>query len=84
MIPQKFEVEFTLHTHELSNQVIKSSLSEFGDNLSIIDCQDSEAKGRNIKVFISTEDPTVIFDVCAQFGRIKSVKIDEKGRQRNA
>lgn len=75
---QRFKLEFVLHTHEPSNQIIKSSLSEFGDNLTITDSGGNEDKGRNIKVFINTEDPAAIFDVCSQFGRIKSVKIDEK------
>ena len=27
---------------------------------------------------MKAQDPTVIFDICAQFGRIRSVKVQEK------
>jgi hypothetical protein len=34
-------------------------------------------RGKNFRVSLKTEDPTIIFDTCAQFGKIKSVKINE-------
>jgi len=40
---------------------------------------DSSQKGNNFKVNISTEDPTIIFDLCSQFGRIRSVKVGNEG-----
>jgi dihydroxyacetone kinase-like predicted kinase len=38
--------------------------------------QDESVAGDNLKIKIHTQDPTIIFDICAQFGRLKSVKID--------
>ncbi len=35
-------------------------------------------KAESFKVNIRTQDPTVIFDTCAQIGKIKLVKIDER------
>jgi hypothetical protein len=37
-----------------------------------------KGRGKDFKIRISTEDPTIIFDTCAQFGRLRSIKIDEK------
>ncbi|MCM8789622.1 MAG: hypothetical protein NC916_01180 [Candidatus Omnitrophica bacterium] len=54
---QRVNLEFILHTHEPSNQLIKSSLSEFGDDLSIADIMDNETKGRNIKCLLIPKTP---------------------------
>ncbi len=42
-----------------------------------VDCQDTGEKGENYKISLSTDEPTIIFDVCSQFGRIREIKIDE-------
>jgi dihydroxyacetone kinase-like predicted kinase len=73
----KYSLEFILHTQGASIQTIKNSLAEFGDGLVVSDYQDTFDSGNNFKVNINTEDPTVIFDVCAQLGRIRSVKVNE-------
>jgi len=73
----KYRLEFILHAQKATLTIIKNSLSEFGEGLEISDCQDSEAKGKNFKININSEEPTVIFDICSQFGRLRSVKIDE-------
>ena len=73
----KYFLEFILYIQNTSPETIKNSIREFGDNLEIIDCEDGSIKGKNFKIHIRTEDPTIIFDTCAQFGRIKSVKINE-------
>lgn len=51
---------------------LKNSLVEFGRDLDI-----SQGEG-GFNIRIDTEDPTIIFDTCAQFGRIKSVKVEER------
>ena len=77
---QKYLLEFVLHTQDSSSVTIKNSLAEFGENLEIADsCQDAGARGKDFKVRIRTEDPTTIFDICSQIGRIKSMKVDEEG-----
>jgi len=75
---QKFSLEFILHAQGTTEQAIQSSLSEFGESVTVTDCLDSGSAAKNFKVNMLAEDPTVIFDVCSQFGRIKSVKIDEQ------
>lgn len=81
MIPlQKYKLDFILHAYNTSLQAIKNSLAEFGDSLEISESSDPGEKGNNFKVSISTEDPTLVFDVCSQFGRIRSVKINEEAK----
>jgi len=73
-----YKLEFILHIYNTSAKTLKSSLSEFGNCLEIIDCcQDPQAKGRDFKINVNTEEPTLIFDVCSQFGRITSIKVNE-------
>lgn len=66
-----------MHTFNATEEMIKNSLSEFGEDIEITECQDGQAKGRNFVIRINTDDPTMIFDICAQFGRIKSVRVKE-------
>lgn len=74
---QNFHLDFILHVVDMSAEQVRSSLAEFGEGLEITDCQNETGKGKNYKVRVCTEDPTIIFDVCGQFGRIKSAKINE-------
>ncbi|OGX17439.1 MAG: hypothetical protein A3K83_06830 [Omnitrophica WOR_2 bacterium RBG_13_44_8b] len=74
---QKYRLEFILHVQDVKISAIKSSLSEFSENFSICESPDSCDKNRNFKISINTDEPTAIFDICAQFGRIRSIKIDE-------
>ena len=73
----KYNLEFILNTYNTSADIIKNSLSEFGENLEITVCQDSNAKSKDYKINLNTEEPTVIFDVCSQFGKIKTIKVSE-------
>jgi dihydroxyacetone kinase-like predicted kinase len=76
---QKYCLKFILHIQNASPQAIKNSLSEFGEVLEITAlCQDKAgSKGEDLEININTEDPTAIFDICSQFGRIRTVKVDE-------
>lgn len=77
---QKYCLEFILHCQNTFNaQIVKNSLAEFGEDLKITElCQDNiGTQGKDFKINLNTEDPTVIFDICAQFGRIRTIKVDE-------
>jgi dihydroxyacetone kinase-like predicted kinase len=74
---QKFSLEFILQVYEGSDKTIRNSLTEFGDNLEVTPVENEPGGGMNFKVNVSTEDPTMIFDICSQIGRIKSVKVNE-------
>ena len=75
----KFKLDFTLHTYNTALEAVKASLAEFGEKLDISEVVDSSQKGKNFKININTEDPTIVFDVCSQFGRIRSVKVEGEG-----
>ena len=76
---EKYHLEFILHAYDSNPGLIKSSLSEFGEELLVADIPaEGDASGREYKVRISTCDPTLVFDVCSQMGRIRSVKINEQ------
>lgn len=77
MFIQRYHLEFILHSHNTSAQSIKSSLVEFGEccEISVLDSAGTEEN--NFRVNMDTEEPALVFDVCSQIGRIRSVKIDE-------
>jgi dihydroxyacetone kinase-like predicted kinase len=80
MMPS-YHLEFILNTEVSSLVKIKNSLAEFGNNLKVLEMPQIEGeKGENFQIQIYTQDPTIIFDLCAQFGRIKSIRIKEEGR----
>lgn len=56
---------------------IESSLHDLGEDLELTEYLTDNGVGKDIKIRINTIDPTIIFDTCAQFGRIKTVKVDE-------
>lgn len=71
----KYALEFILHATDSSPKIIKNSLSEFGDKLTI--SQEQDKQDCNYKISMVTEDPTLVFDLCSQLGRIRSVKVQE-------
>lgn len=74
----KYRLEFVLYIQNIPQERIKDHLSDLGEDLEIIDCEGDLAKGRNFKININADDPAIVLDTCAQFGRIKSVKVNEE------
>jgi dihydroxyacetone kinase-like predicted kinase len=72
----KYALEFILHAKDSSIKIIKNALAEFGSDLVVADCQNQD-ESCNYQVNMITEDPTLVFDLCAQLGRIRSVKVQE-------
>ncbi|MBN2831367.1 MAG: hypothetical protein JXL82_03710 [Candidatus Omnitrophica bacterium] len=79
-LSQKYKLEFTFCAYNTSMQAVKNSLAEFGDNLEISDSSALNEKGKDFVITMITEDPSLVFDICSQFGRIRSVKIDEENK----
>lgn len=77
---QKYSLEFILHAYNTTEKALRNALTEFSEGLQIeaISIEGSESWD-NFKISARTEDPTIIFDICSQFGRIKEIKIDEGG-----
>lgn len=62
-------------------EAFKKALAPYADSLEIDPMPRADAdRLRHYKVQILAIDPTIIFDMCAEYGRIKAVKIDEQGR----
>ena len=72
----KYVLEFVLHAKDSSPKIIKSALAEFGSDLTVTDCH-KHTETCNYKVNMTTEDPTLVFDLCSQLGRIRSIKVHE-------
>ncbi len=70
----RYNIEFILDAKRISTEEIKNYLVEFTDKIEISLFAEGE-----FKIVLEAEDPRIIFDTCAQFGRIKSVKINERG-----
>jgi dihydroxyacetone kinase-like predicted kinase len=80
MIPiPKFKLEFMLQTFNAQEDVLRGSLAEFGDEIEIAEDDTKAESGKAFKVIMHTEDPASVFDICAQFGRIKTAKVSELG-----
>ena len=72
----KYSLEFILHAKDSSAKMIKSSLAEFGNDL-VVSLLEDNKESCNYKVNMITEDPVLVFDLCSQLGRIRSVKVGE-------
>jgi len=73
-----YNVECILHTSRASVEDLQKALEGFGVDVEIILMpQVDKERGRDFKVHVCTQDPTVVFDVCAEYGRIRSVKVEE-------
>ena len=70
----KYALEFILHAKESSPKIIKSALAEFGNDLVVSQCP-GHGESCNFKVSMVTEEPTLVFDLCSQLGRIRSIKV---------
>ena len=64
---------------EATLKMLKNAIIEFTENLEINPAsEDNLTHGKDFRISMQTQDPTIIFDTCAQFGRLKSVKVEEK------
>jgi dihydroxyacetone kinase-like predicted kinase len=75
-----YRLEFILNTFS-SEKDIRTALGHYGEALEVFALPPADReRGHHYKVQLSTPDPTLIFDMCAHYGRIKSVKVEEQGR----
>lgn len=72
----RYALEFILHVKDGSAKTIKNSLAEFGNDLVVSEAP-QQKENCNYKVNMVTEDPALVFDLCSQLGRIRSIKVQE-------
>lgn len=74
-----YYLEFILSTHNATPEFIRNSLAELGEALEVTQLKKApDSKTEDFQIHISALDPTVVFDTCAQIGRIRSVKAEER------
>ena len=79
-MPSKYHLDFILNAADSSTNTLQKSLECCADILKITQVVDeNKQSGKNFAIQASTKDPTLIFDICSQFGKISSVKVDEEG-----
>ncbi|MCM8780806.1 MAG: hypothetical protein NC908_02650 [Candidatus Omnitrophica bacterium] len=77
----RYYLEFILNANDISDQMLRDALMEFSEGLEIHQILSGNAdQGQYFKINMYTQDPKIIFDICLQFGRIKSVKVEEEPR----
>jgi hypothetical protein len=74
---QKYQITFMLHTHGCTQKEVRNAFAEFGEDLLIQEMATSCDNENDFQVSLVSEEPTAIFDICGQFGRIRAVKVDE-------
>lgn len=77
----KYRLEFILDARDVTAELIREYLLDLGDKVEVSHLSDPAGDagvGGHFKINVHTEDPTVIFDTCAELGRIQSVKVDEQ------
>ena len=78
MNSNKYRVEFIIQAYNSSLAALKTALEALGSDLTLEQLEDSNGKAGMARISIRTDEPQLIFDTCAEFGRLKSVKIDEE------
>lgn len=75
----RYELEFVISAYDLKIDLLRDAIAAFGDGIEVAELSNERlSRYSDFRVNISTLDPTVIFDACAEIGRIKSVKIRER------
>ncbi|MDD5595958.1 MAG: hypothetical protein PHY94_06950 [Candidatus Omnitrophica bacterium] len=75
-----YHLDFVLSAPDTSLEVLKKSLEGGADNPEIRQSSDENSPGgKSFMIQVRTQDPTLIFDICSQYGKISSVKVNEEG-----
>ncbi|MDD4900091.1 MAG: hypothetical protein PHT31_03255 [Candidatus Omnitrophica bacterium] len=74
MILKFFCLDFLLNAPGASADVLKKSLEGCAENPQI-----QEIARENFSISLRTQDPTLVFDICSQYGKISAVKVNEEG-----
>ncbi|MFC1675033.1 hypothetical protein ACFL1K_04015 [Candidatus Omnitrophota bacterium] len=77
----KYRIDFVLRVSGYSTQELRDSIIEFGEDVKISPLSEDLGSGADFRIQVLSEEPGLVFDACAQFGRLKSVKIEEERRQ---
>ena len=76
MFEHNYSLTFILKAQEADLESIGNALKEIGEDIEVA-VDDAKNEPNMFKVRLRTQDPALVFDVCGQFGRITSAKVDE-------
>jgi dihydroxyacetone kinase-like predicted kinase len=76
MFAHNYSLKFFLQAHDADAAAICNALRDIGEDVVVTAGQTADRPG-TFEVQLFTRDPALVFDVCGQFGRIQSVRIDE-------
>jgi|GEM_PF-343802 dihydroxyacetone kinase-like predicted kinase len=76
---RKFRMEFILGSRGVSEDMLRRALEGIGEDIEMSVCSGEEEMKDELRMRVSlgTDDPELVFDICSQYGRIKSAKIEE-------
>lgn len=72
-----YNVDLMLNTFYKDQVKIKNSLLTCSEEATISLILENTDGSFDYSIVAVAQDPTLVFDVCAQFGRMKSVKVNE-------
>ena len=80
MVLKFYSLDFMLQAPGVSLDVLKKSLAGCADDPQIQEItQGPDLNEKKFSIQARTQDPTLVFDICSQYGKISSVKVDEEG-----
>ncbi len=72
-----YYLEFILCARKEDIQAIKDTLKDYVRSIEVQHSESCDQASDELKVTLEAPDPTLIFDLCREFGKMKSVKVDE-------
>lgn len=82
MMKEVYSLEFVLYVYDTSEDALKKAFAGFGYDIAVSFLERNETeRGDNFKVCMKTDDPLVVFDACAELGKIKSVRVNEEQKK---
>ena len=77
-MPKKYLIEGTLEIDDDLVLALKEDIEPFGNNLQLSYLSNGSNTAQVlVRVKIEASEPTIVCDILAEFGRIKTIKIDE-------
>ncbi len=76
MFERSYSLNFFLQAQNSDADLIRNALLEVGEDITVTS-DDTAPDAGTFQVQMRTREPTLVFDVCGQLGRITSVRVDE-------
>ncbi|MFA5430015.1 MAG: hypothetical protein WC329_02530 [Candidatus Omnitrophota bacterium] len=75
---RKFRMKFILGVGCVSEDMLRRALDGIGEEIELsLQGEAGVPGGSCMHVSLGTDDPELVFDICSQYGKIRSAKIEE-------